>query len=125
MAMGNSCETGTLKFDDAMGVLLSEEARRTSSGLAETSESALSVDRRGRLMNRKKKKNAESKSGRGVSKSRGAGCWRCSENGHIQRDFKKKKEGEGKNKEKDSMYVTESDGSDILILSWLVSVNHG
>ena len=46
IAMSNSCGTETLKFDDAVGVLLSEKARRKSLGSAETSESALSVDRR-------------------------------------------------------------------------------
>jgi len=54
MAVSNSCETRTLKFDDAVGVL-SEEAHKKSSGLAETSGSALSVDRRGRPMNREEK----------------------------------------------------------------------
>jgi len=37
MAVSNSYETGTLKFDDAVGVLLSEEACRKSSSAAETS----------------------------------------------------------------------------------------
>jgi len=54
MAMSNSCEIGTLKFDNAVGIL-SEEARRKSSGSAEISGSALSVDRRERPMNRDKK----------------------------------------------------------------------
>ena len=40
MAVSNSYGTGTLKFDDVVGVLLSEEARRKSSGSAETSGSA-------------------------------------------------------------------------------------
>ena len=37
-----------MKFDDVVGILLSEEARRKSSKSAETSGSALSVDRRER-----------------------------------------------------------------------------
>jgi len=75
MVVRKSYGTGILKFDDAMGVLLSEEALRKSSGSAEISDSALSVDRRGRPMNRDKKKNdkSKSKSGRGNFKSRGAG----------------------------------------------------
>ena len=40
MAMSNFCGTGTLKFNDAVGVLLSEEARMKSSGSAETSGSS-------------------------------------------------------------------------------------
>ena len=59
MAVNNSCGTGMLKFNNVVGVLLSEEARRKSSGSAETSGSALSVDRRGRSKNRDKKKKLE------------------------------------------------------------------
>ena len=78
MAVRNSCGTRTLKFDDAVGVLLSKEARSKSwtSASAETLGSALSVDRRGRPMNREKKKNdkSKSKSGRDNSKSWGVRC---------------------------------------------------
>ena len=90
-----------------------------SSGLAETSGTALSVDRRGVSVNRDNKKNerSKSKSGRGTFKLRGAGCWQCRKMGHIQRDYKQKKDGEGKRKEKVSVYVMESDGSNALILS--------
>jgi len=49
----------TKYFDDAASVLLNEEACKKSSGSAETSGSALSVDRRGRPMNREKKKNGK------------------------------------------------------------------
>jgi len=62
MAVSNFNGIRTLKFDDAVGVLLSEEACKKSSGSAETSGSALSVDRRGRPMNRDKKKNDISRS---------------------------------------------------------------
>jgi len=54
---------------------------------------------------------------RGNFKSRGAECWQHCEKGHIQRDCKLKKDGEGKSKEKDSAYVMGSDRSDALILS--------
>ena len=93
-----------LEFDDAVGVLFSKEAHRKLSGSAETLGSLLSINRRGRPMNRDKKKNGKSKSklGRCISKSRGAGCWWCSEKGRIQRDYKQKKDGEGKSKENDS-----------------------
>jgi len=60
MAVSNSRGIGTLKFDDAVGVL-SEKARKKLSGSAETSGSTLSVDWRGRLMNKEKKKNGNSK----------------------------------------------------------------
>jgi len=80
---------------------------------------SLSVDRRGRLTNREKKKNGKSKfkSGKENSKSRGVGCRWCGEKRHIQRDFKQKNNGEAKSKERDFVYVTESNRSDALILS--------
>jgi len=78
MVVSNSCGMRTLKFDDAVGVLLSKEAHSKSwaSASAETLGSALSVDRRGRPMNREKKKNdkSKSKSGRDNSKSWGVRC---------------------------------------------------
>ena len=47
MAVSNSiCGTNVLKFDDVVGVLLSEEMQRKSTG--ETSNTALSVETRGR-----------------------------------------------------------------------------
>ena len=44
--------------------------------------------------------------GRGTSKSRGTGCWRCGEMGHIQKDCKLKKDEEDKDKVKDFVYIT-------------------
>ena len=115
-----------------MGVFLSEVTRKKSSGLAETSGSALSVDRRVRSGNRDKNKNRRSKfiSGKGISKLKGARCWRCSEMGHILEDCKQMIDGEGKCKEKNFAYITESDGSDFLIISlaepiesWVIDSN--
>ena len=64
----SSYGTGSLKFDDALGVLLSEKTRKKLSGSAETSGSALSVDQRGRLVNREKKSGkSKFKTGRGNS----------------------------------------------------------
>ena len=122
MAVSNSCETGTLKFNDVMGVLFSEEVHKKTSRSAETSGSALSVNLRGRSGNRDKKKNgrSKSKSGKGISKLRGTRCRRCGEMGHVQKDCKQK-DGEGKGNEKDSAYITEIDGSDALILSSIES----
>ena len=48
MAVSNSSATGKLIFDDVVGVLLSEEARRKSSGATESSGSALNISNRGR-----------------------------------------------------------------------------
>ena len=46
-----------MKFDNVVGILLSEKVHMKSLGSAETSGSALGVDRRGRSWNRDKKKN--------------------------------------------------------------------
>jgi len=46
MVVSNSSRTGTLKFDNTVGVLLSKEAHKKSSGTAETLGSALSVERK-------------------------------------------------------------------------------
>jgi len=69
---------------------------------------ALSIKRRGRLVNREKKKNSKSKFrlGRDKSRSKGVGCWRCGEKRHIQRVCNQKNDGDDKGKEKDSAYIT-------------------
>ena len=54
-----------------------------------------------------------------LSQGRGAGCLQCGEMWHIQKDCKQDREGKGK--EKDFSYITESDGSDALILSLVES----
>ena len=41
--------------------------------------------------------------------------------GHIQKSCKQMKDGEGKGKDKDFAYITESDGSDALIISLVES----
>jgi len=73
MAVTNSCRTKTLKFNNVVGVLLSEEARRKSSGSAEISGSALSIDQRGRSGNRDKKWEVEIQIGERYIQVEG--CW--------------------------------------------------
>ena len=70
-------------------------------------------------MNREKKKINKFKSRfeRSKSKSRGVGCWQCDENGYFQRDCKQEKNGDGKGKKNDSVYVIGSDKSGTMILS--------
>jgi len=69
-------------------------------------------------VNSEKKKNrkSKSKSEKGNSKSKDVRWWRCGEKEHFQKDCKQK-DGEGKGKEKNSTYITKSDGSDALIFS--------
>ena len=86
MAISNSVSgSSTLKFDDVVGAILSEEMRWKSSG--ETSGNALSAESRGRRMERGKSSGYRSKSRKGRSKSRsGIVCWKCGKKGHLKKD---------------------------------------
>jgi len=69
MAISNSVSgSSTLKFDDVVGAILSEEMRWKSSG--ETSGNALNANSRGRKMERGKSSGYLNKSRKGRSKSR-------------------------------------------------------
>jgi hypothetical protein len=69
MAVGNSVSSSnTLKFDDVVGVILSEEMRRKSRG--ETSGNALNMENRGRQKDRGKGSGNCENSRKGRSKSR-------------------------------------------------------
>eukprot|EP00253_Pinus_taeda_P012678 PITA_12678 len=69
MAISNSISRfSTLKFDDVVDAILSEEIRRKSFG--ETSGNALNAESRGRKMERGKSSGYRSKSRKGRSKSR-------------------------------------------------------
>ena len=69
MAVSNSVpSSSTLKFDDVVSVILSEEMRRKSIG--ETSGNALTMERRGRQKERGRSPGNCSKSKKGRSKSR-------------------------------------------------------
>ena len=69
MAISNSVSGySTLKFDDVVGAILSEEMRRKSSG--DISGNALTAETRGRKMERGKSPGYCSKSRKGISKSR-------------------------------------------------------
>eukprot|EP00253_Pinus_taeda_P006358 PITA_06358 len=85
MAISNSVSiSSTLKFDDVVGAILSEEMRRKSSG--ETSGNALTVETRGRKMERGKSSGYHNKSRKGRSKSRsGIVCWKCGKKGHLKK----------------------------------------
>ena len=69
MDVSNSIpSSNTLKFDDVVGVILSEEKRRKSIG--EASGNALTMERRGRQKERGRSPGNHSKSRKGRSKSR-------------------------------------------------------
>ena len=97
MAVSNSISgTNTLKFDDIVGVILSEEMRRKSTG--ETSSTALTVETRGRPKERSKshKNRDHSRRSKSRTKSTTMECWNCGKKGHMKKDCwsKKKKEPE-------------------------------
>ena len=91
MAVSNSVSgSSTLKFDDVIGVILSEETRRKSSG-GSTLGSALNAQSRGRTNERGSNSGNRGKS-RGKSKgrrsqSRGPNdCWYCGKPGNKKKD---------------------------------------
>ena len=91
MAVSNFVpRSGTLKYNDVISVILSEETRRKSSG-GSTSRSALNAQSRGRTTERGSNFRNRGKS-RGNSKgrrsqSRGLNdCWYCGKIGHKKKD---------------------------------------
>lgn len=100
IAVSNSSGGEKLKFDDVVGILLTEDTRRKSSSFSEGSGGALNVEAHGRSLNRDNrhgKDHAQSKSGY----EKNITCFNCGEKGHIARacpTLKKKEEkhNEGK-----------------------------
>ena len=89
MAVSNSVSgSSTLKFDDVVSVILSEEMRRKSTG--ETSGDALTMNSRGIPRDRGKSSGNHGKSRKDRSKSRPKNleCWNCGKKGHLKRDCK-------------------------------------
>jgi len=106
MAVSNSVSgSNTLKFDDVVSVILSEEMRRKST--CETSGNALMVENRGRQKERGKSSGNRGKSKHDRSKSKGRiECWNCRKKGHVKKDCwsqRAKKEMENKRKTKKQM----------------------
>eukprot|EP00253_Pinus_taeda_P023081 PITA_23081 len=120
MAISNSLSrSSTLKFDDVVGAILSEEMQRKSSG--ETSGNALSAESRGRKMETGKSSGYRSKSRKGRSKSRsGIMCWKCGKKGYLKKDCRsrKGKEGDSQQENNHEANVTGEVLQDALILSF-------
>ena len=108
MAVSNSVSgKNTLVFDDIVGVILSEEMRRKSTGETPTSSgSVLNVENRGRSKERGKgpgNEKSRGKSKKGRSQSRGKkDCWYCGKPGHLKKDCWSRKNKEGDKNENDS-----------------------
>ena len=96
MAVSNSVpSSNTLKFDDVVSFILSEEMRRKSTG--ETSGNVLTMERRGRQKERGKSpgNHGKSRNGRSKSRFRKIECWNYGKKGHMKKDCRApKKKGE-------------------------------
>ena len=87
MAVSNSVpSSNTLKFDDVVGVILSEEMQRKST--SESSGNALTMESRGRQKERGRSPGNHGKSKNGRSKSRFGKieCWNYGKKGHMKKD---------------------------------------
>jgi ribosomal protein L19E len=98
MAVSNSVfGSNTLKFDDVVGVILSEEMQWKST--SETSRNALNMENRGRQKDRGKGSGncGNSRKGRSKSRLRKIECWNCGKKGHMKkycRAPKKQRDGQ-------------------------------
>lgn len=107
-----------LKFDDVIGVILSEEMRQKSTG--ETLGKSLTTETRGRERERGKSLRNHRKSRKGRSKSRTkVECWNCEKKGHLEKDCqsRKGKKGDKQHENNHEVNVTGDVLQDSLILS--------
>jgi hypothetical protein len=96
-----------LKFDDVVGVILSEEMRRKITG--EISGNALNMENRGRQRDRRKGLGICGNSRKGRSKSRlgKIECWNCGKKGYLKKDCKDpKKQRDGQQERNHEANVT-------------------
>jgi hypothetical protein len=87
MDVSNSVSSSnTLKFNDVVGVILSEEMRWKSTG--ETSGNALNMENGGRKKDRGKGSGNHENYRKGISKSRfrKIECWNCGKKGHLKKE---------------------------------------
>eukprot|EP00253_Pinus_taeda_P022677 PITA_22677 len=120
MAISNSnFGSSTLKFDDVVGAILSEEMRQKSSD--ETLGNALSAESWGIKMERGKSSGYRSKSRKGRFKPRsGIVCWKYGKKGHLKKycRSRKGKEGDAQQENNHEANVIGDVLQDTLILSF-------
>ncbi|KAH9299887.1 hypothetical protein KI387_044110 [Taxus chinensis] len=101
MVVSNSVPANSkLKFEDVVGVILSEEMWRKRSGESSTSGNALTVETRGRQKNRGNRGKSKDRE-RSKSKNKIV-CWNCGNPGHAKKDcweLRDKKKQQEENKE--------------------------
>jgi hypothetical protein len=119
MVVSNSVTgSNTLKFDDVVGVILTEEMRWKRIG--ETSSNALNMENRGRQKDRGKGPGNRRNSKKGISKYRlgKIECWNCGKKGHLKKDCRApKKQRYGQQERNQEANVTSDVLQDDLILS--------
>jgi hypothetical protein len=101
MVVSNSVSgSNTLKFDDVVGVILSEEMQRKSTG--ETLGNALNMDNRGRQKDRGKGFGNCGNCRKGRSKSRlgKIKCCNCGKKGHLKKDYRAPKKQRDRQQER-------------------------
>lgn len=127
MAVSNSVSgSNTLKFDDVVGVILSEEMRRKSEDETPTGNAFIVDDRddRGRSRERGRNTNDHDRSqARSKSRSRETGCWFCGKPGHIKKNCWTYKKVLEKEKEEEAN-VDCQDDTGILILTTEETADH-
>jgi hypothetical protein len=119
MVVSNSVSgSNTLKFDEFVGVILSEEMGWKSTG--ETLGNALNMENKGRQKDRGKGFGNHGNSRKGRSKSRlgKTECWNCGKKGHLKKDYRApKKQRDGHQERNQEANVTGDVLQDDLILS--------
>jgi hypothetical protein len=119
MAVSNSVSgSNTLKFDDVVGVILSDEMQWKITG--ETSGNALNMENGGRKKDREKgfRNRRNSRKGRSKSRLGKIECCNCRKKGHLKKDYRAlKKQRDGHQERNQEANVIGDVLQDVLILS--------